>query len=958
MINKIKHSIKFLLIVVWAIIGNAQSNDINPIDSLPLDPAIRYGRLDNGFTYYVKSLPNTEKVEMNLWVKAGIFNQSVNQKSVAHLIEHLPFRSTKHFPGSNIKLSPLIKKHGIKDFAGRTIRIHTEYQLKVPSSSGIEGLSTGLLWFKDIGDLEISSYDVKKETGILRQEAIYRSGDLMEWILLNKKRESLVYPCTPDLSTFFTDIENITSTEVAGFYNKWYRPDRMGLAIIGNIKNIAILEGKIKSYFSNIPVPASPNPKCNCNEKYIQQESKFAIVERIPAGWIKNDDLPVEVFLDFRKQDPYLKQEYSKKAFQTSLVWDALGRLIDRRFIAKNINSSFVNQKKREKPFLQIGFNESNGTEKQKIQDIVKLLHQVQVFGFTAEEWSIVQGNIIEEYLNKTDTTSVDYWNTQIKSHFVNGVVLPENKSKIIQRILKSITLEHINEYIKTQFSASPDDISMLVPIDNKALLYTESEVRRWIQEALEYPISPFTGSVQLHKKDVKEENVPLLTEKEIDALSMLGITNMGIDPNTGVEVLKLDNGIRVLLDRKDLTTNAKGSIKIHGLTRKGANCYSLRDYFSAINAPDLIQANALRDNARVYVNNLTSGIITGGDIKNKEKIFQQIYLCFTSPLRPTKNIYKQWKKQAEKQYFYPAYDLTGSDFMNISKAFLGDKSFIPKGTMRFYGIEKTKPKRAYNIYKDIFGNASNFTFIVSGNYSKDQIMPLLQKYIGNLPVRANKLVSENIICNKDAEVSLPSAPLYKEFYAEDMQPVYAMRSVNYELSYMMKNIEDFWDWKERVKLIALSKFIRPRLDQLRYEKRAGLYGINYSYTKFNRSLQTFKIAIYLACKENELNWLRQECQEIIMDIKENGIDQNEFYEISKSNLYPYFVAKPNQKPTSNEIFEYYRYGTPIINKEERENFVRSLTPDDIQETAAKYFTKENMYEFVMKDSKSERKPH
>src|SRR5690606_15873721 len=167
------------------------------------------------------------------------------------------------------------------------------------------------------------------------------------------------------------------------------------------------------------------------------------------------------------------------------------------RFIKDNINSSFVNQVKREKPFLQIVINENNGAEKRKIQDIAKLIHQIQAFGFTAEEWSIVKESLLKEYLNKEDTTSVNYWSSQIKSHFVNGEILPKNKSKTIQHILKSINLDDINEYIKTHFNPMPDDISMLVPTENKALSYTENEIRTWILEALEYPITAFTQSVQ-----------------------------------------------------------------------------------------------------------------------------------------------------------------------------------------------------------------------------------------------------------------------------------------------------------------------------------------------------------------------------------------------------------------------------------------------------------------------------
>src|SRR5690606_11958508 len=112
--------------------------------------------------------------------------------------------------------------------------------------SGIDGISAGLLWFKDIGNLTISDYNVRREANILRQEAIYRSGDFIEWNFSNSERESQVFSCANDLSTFLEDVENISINEVEKFYKKWYRPDRMGLVVVGNIKNADIIEAKIK----------------------------------------------------------------------------------------------------------------------------------------------------------------------------------------------------------------------------------------------------------------------------------------------------------------------------------------------------------------------------------------------------------------------------------------------------------------------------------------------------------------------------------------------------------------------------------------------------------------------------------------------------------------------------------------------------------------------------------------
>ena len=97
----------------------AQAEDLNPSDSIqrndsllmahldiidqqeiPLDTTVRQGVLKNGLTYYVRRCTQSDKkVDFTFLVKGGSIIEKENERGVAHFVEHMMFKGTKHFPG-------------------------------------------------------------------------------------------------------------------------------------------------------------------------------------------------------------------------------------------------------------------------------------------------------------------------------------------------------------------------------------------------------------------------------------------------------------------------------------------------------------------------------------------------------------------------------------------------------------------------------------------------------------------------------------------------------------------------------------------------------------------------------------------------------------------------------------------------------------------------------------------
>ena len=105
-------SFKIIFLFLWVALlqVGAQTDLQQPI---PIDPAVRIGKLDNGLTYYIRhnSLP-TNRVEMRLVVNAGSILEDDDQQGLAHFVEHMSFNGTKNF--SKSALVDFLERAGVR----------------------------------------------------------------------------------------------------------------------------------------------------------------------------------------------------------------------------------------------------------------------------------------------------------------------------------------------------------------------------------------------------------------------------------------------------------------------------------------------------------------------------------------------------------------------------------------------------------------------------------------------------------------------------------------------------------------------------------------------------------------------------------------------------------------------------------------------------------------------------
>lgn len=232
---------------------------------LPVDPRVHWGRLDNGLRYALLHNPEPRgRISARLAIRVGSLYENDNERGLAHFLEHMAFNGSRHFPRADVV--EFFQKLGM-DFGGDTNAStgfdRTIYQLELPDTKP-ETLRESLTFFADVaGGLLLESREIDKERGIILSEK--RARDSVGLRTFMAELEFLV-PDTRFPQRLPIGTEKVISTadrgRFVGFYNAWYRPERMVLVLVGDFDPAAVAL-QVKEIFAPLAArgPALPEPR-------------------------------------------------------------------------------------------------------------------------------------------------------------------------------------------------------------------------------------------------------------------------------------------------------------------------------------------------------------------------------------------------------------------------------------------------------------------------------------------------------------------------------------------------------------------------------------------------------------------------------------------------------------------------------------------------------------------------
>jgi len=163
-----------LLLLVTSMVTLAQQNP-----TLPVDPNVRTGKLENGLTYYVRHNGQPEnRADFYIAQKVGSMQEEDNQAGLAHFLEHMAFNGTENFPGKS--MLNYLQDNGIK--FGTNINAYTSFDETVYFLTDIPTtnrnlMDSALLVLHDWANaIALEEEELESERGVIREEWRTRGG--------------------------------------------------------------------------------------------------------------------------------------------------------------------------------------------------------------------------------------------------------------------------------------------------------------------------------------------------------------------------------------------------------------------------------------------------------------------------------------------------------------------------------------------------------------------------------------------------------------------------------------------------------------------------------------------------------------------------------------------------------------------------------------------------------------
>ena len=893
----------------------------------PLDPKIKYGKLENGLTYYIrKNDTPKKKVYLKLVVKAGSLMEEERQRGLAHLLEHMAFNGSKNFPGNSIDefLSSLGLNIG-SHFNATTGYFKTNYQFEIPTDD-ITNVEKGIQILSDIaGNLDLKDDQFEKERKIVEEEWRQDLGSENKYFNELEKyiyKDSLLLKRRP-IGTIDV-IKNFKYQDVIDFYEKWYQPEIMAVFAIGDIDEIEI-ENFIKKHFSYLKSSyelISPDPSIpNFNSQFFSyQDKKEDDIDFLI--WNKNTFKPLNTFNNYR----------------LSKIRNITENIFQKR-IAKLTNENSVNFKgayigdfnisDKDKYYI-INTSLRSDKIKEGIEDIYYLIEQVKKYGFLQSELDKAKKEIIqslEKFLTSEETRSSSSFVNEYIRHYTEDEMIsgPEKYIEYTKNILPTISLSEINNYFENYIKDENQILQIKGPLSIKNLP-DENEINKIKNNVIAKNIDRYEyelKKVELIKDDLKGSK----------------IIKTKFYPNSNVKEITLSNGAKIFLKKTDFK---KDQILIEGYSLGGYSTSELEKLPSATHTESILARAdigelTVPEKEEIFPTNIvdiyptisgyTEGISGYSNNEYLEDLFKLLYVNFND-LRIQKhhvNLFKSEEiDQLKIQMQNPMYSFQ-KDFFN--------KFYLENPRMSYVTVEEYENinlKEVNEFYKERFQNSGDFTFAIVGDFKFYEIELLIKKYIGslNLSNKEDTYIERNILTN----------PYKEKISYKEENPVKASvtRFYNKKFNNIFPN-----RLKNKLLISIIDKLI---FNEVREKDKLVYSAGSYEFFSQKKPVGLTSILINFNSDPKNIEIINNKIDDILANISKKNFDKQIFINQKKSlikdfeeslNSNIFWLGAIMKAEKYNESFERINFYEQIINQ---------ITLNDISKLAKRYFD-ENYFE-------------
>ncbi len=934
---------KLILITLCALLLGTATTSAQQFDreaQIPTDTAYRIGSLDNGMRYYVRhNAQPAGLADFYILTDVGAIQEEDHQNGLAHFLEHMAFNGTTNMPGKAI--INYCESIGVRfgaNLNAATGQELTRYLMKnVPMTR--EGIvDTMLLILHDWANcITLDGDEIDAERGVIVEElrraqtASRRIWDAERAVLFEGTRyvDRNILGTDHGLKTFSYDA-------IRSFYHKWYNTSHQAIIVVGDFDPDWMVD-KIKKAMSDI----EPNPDAEPNA-----------VIRIP----NNDQPKIAILTDkeltstsadiYIKHAPFPREFFSSQgSWRDAYMANILSAIVSERAAdiqeqepdIKSMGLNFYGHYNNATAGVRANVSTNTGCVMTGFETLYREMQRLLQHGVTQSEFERAKTRIVayneNSYLKRSNKTNNSYV-SDASDHFLVGYGLPsaEFSRELALKAVESFSHQDLLEFMRSKWTLQNQVIILKVAPDGGALP-TEEDIYRTMRSVEAERIAPPADMAVA--TNLIEDNAGLKAAK-------VKRNEAGV---WGSTCLTLGNGVKVVLMPTDYRAN---QVMFHAQAAGGRStlCDSLivpsRHYASAtakfgignFSDKELTKVNAGCDVSRritCQINNYNSYMYANSSEKDIERMLQMVYLTFTAPRYDTTS-FEIYKTQTRNSYLTAKNPAVNEYNKRINSTLYGDhphRPWLDENNLEQVGMDDIQA-----LHKIFFADAGGYTFYLTGSFKPENVIPLVEQYIGALPCsrRAKRTW-------KDDKAEYLKGNVLDRFEV-------AMENPFSRVGYYYWGGVDKVSGLDRVVALAFQHIVGMRYTQIIREQMGGTYSVSTSLSYSHYPSPKYVLNVGFQTAKERVDTLRAVIPQVLEDVATNGVTAEE---VSKARAY---ISKnrPDTKRSNshweNCLVAYYSEGIDL--ESGIDQAIEEFSAEDIRALASKMVTDGHNIRFVM----------
>jgi zinc protease len=825
--------------------------------TLPNDPRLRTGVLDNGLTYYIRHNEKpARRAELILAVNAGSLVEDDDQLGLAHFVEHMLFNGTERFPGN--ELIDFLADIGMQfgpDLNAYTRFDETVYMLHIPTDDH-EIVARALDVLEDwAAYATFDPTELERERGVVVEEWRLGASDAQ-----GRVRDQLLPLLLADshyaVRDPIGDMEIVRTAPVSTlrrFYSDWYRPDLMAVIAVGDL-DIDAVEQQIRDRFSTLPAPEQPRPL-----------PSFSVPEHTEPQYLVIAD----------PEQPYTAVEVLIKqpASATTTVADFRRNLVGSLFY-QMLNARLDELTRQvEPPFVAAGAGQNGFVRPLDLTYFFADVHEdgiaagleallveierVQRYGFTPGELeragAIVLRNFEQAYREQDHSENWDFVSAYL-DHFLSGraISTAETNYRLAQAQLPEITLAEVNQRVEGLVANENRVVLVTAPVKEGLVLPDKQELAA-IHTAVEASaIEPY-ADLTVDRPLIAEPPPPVAIIEEVE------------HPELGMVEFHLANGVRVLVKPTEFRQD---EVVFAARSPGGLSLVDDEEFWAGWLSPAVVEQSGVGEfttdelarllagkNVVVtpFVSTLYEGLYGSASPTDLTTLFQLIHLVATAPrmdaggLAATQN---RWLALLENRLLDPHNVLDDT----LNRVLHGDNLRYRLPTAA--EIRAIDQQQTAAVYQTRFADLDDMTFVFAGNLEVEDIKELAQRYLGSLP---GLPTTESWL---DQSLPLPAVSVAEQVFKGQEEQSVILLHFSGEAEPSEEN---------DLRLVALRRLLGNLIDRELRERLGAIYANQVTSHLIVEPQGRYSVTIYLYCAPDRVDELVTAFFDLIGGLQERG---------------------------------------------------------------------------------------